>query len=55
MEAYISAATVVAFRQLVAINLECGTPKMEEWLRSDVAQPVLTEILLRVPCSETLH
>ena len=55
MQTYISEAALAAFRQLLAINVEAGSPSMDEWLRSEVAQPVLTEILLSVPCSTTLH
>jgi len=55
MEAYISQAALNAFRQLVVINREAGTPEMQAWMHSDIARPVLTEILLSVPCSATVH
>ena len=55
MQTYVTEAAMAAFRQLLAINVEAGSPRMDAWLRSEVAQPVLTEILLSVPCSATLH
>ena len=30
-------------------------PEVDEWLHSEEASPVLAQILLNVPCSETLH
>jgi len=55
MEHYIPAATVDAYRQLLVLNLQLYKPEVTDWLHSKEAEPVLSQILLNVPCSETLH
>lgn len=55
MENYIPAASVMAYQQLLALNLQMYKPEVTEWLHSEEAEPVLTQILLNVPCPETLH
>ena len=55
MENYIQIASVQAFRQLLALNLQLEKPEVNEWLHSEEAEPVLAQILINVPCSETLH
>jgi hypothetical protein len=55
MEQYIPAASVQAYRQLLALNLQLYKPEVTDWLHSEEAEPVLSQILLNVPCSETLH
>jgi len=39
----------------MALNFQRHKPEVTDWLHSDKAEPVLTQILLNVPCSETLH
>ena len=53
MENYIPA--LEAYRQLLALNLGLYKPEVTDWLHSDEAEPVLTQILVNVPCSDTLH
>ena len=55
MENYVPEAVVEAYRQLVALNSERHKPEFQDWLHSEEAEPVLTQILLHVPCSQTLH
>ena len=55
MEAYLTAAAMHAYRQLVAINQKSGEPEMQEWLVSATAEQLLTELLANVPCSQTIH
>jgi hypothetical protein len=55
MEQYIPVASVEAYRQLLALNLQLYKPEVTDWLHSKEAEPVLSQILLNVPCSETLH
>jgi hypothetical protein len=49
------AASIEAYRQLMALNLQLYKPEVVDWLHSEEAEPVLTQMLLYVPCSETLH
>ncbi len=55
MENMIPAASVEAWRQLVALNLQRYQPEVESWLHSEEAEPVLQQLLANVPCSRTLH
>ena len=55
MEAYLTAAAIHAYRQLIAINQKSGEPEMQEWLESEVAESLLTELLANIPCSQTIH
>ena len=55
MENYIPAASVEAWRQLLAINLQLCKPEVTDWLHSEEAEPVLQQILVNIPCSEILH
>ena len=55
MEAHIPAASVEAWRQLMALNRQCYKPEFTDWLHSKEAEPVLQQLLLNVPCSHTLH
>ena len=55
MEGYIPAASVEAWRQLYALNLQLYKPEVMDWLHSEEAEPVLQQILVNVPCSDTLH
>ena len=55
METTIPAESFDAWRQLMALNLQLYKPEVSDWLHSEEAEPVLTQILLNVPCSETLH
>ena len=55
MEYTIPAASVEAYRQLMALNLRSWDPEVADWLHSEDAEPVLAQILLHVPCSATHH
>ncbi len=55
MEDYIPAASLEAWRQLYALNMQMNKPDFTDWLHSEEAEPVLQQILVNVPCSETLH
>lgn len=55
MEHYIPAASVEAWRQLMALNLQHHKPEVTDWLHSKEAEPVLQQLLVNVPCSQTLH
>jgi len=55
MEDYIPAASIEAYRQLLALNFQLWKPEVADWLHSEEAEPVLTQILVNVPCSHTLH
>ena len=55
METYMSAASIQALHQLFQINLQHYKSEVAEWLHSEEAEPVLNQILVNVPCSETLH
>jgi hypothetical protein len=55
MEHYIPAASVEALRQLFELNLQSHKAEVTDWLHSEEAEPVLTQILVNVPCSMTLH
>jgi hypothetical protein len=55
MEAYLTVAAMHACRQLIAINQKSGEPELQEWLESEMAEPLLMELLANVPCSQTIH
>jgi hypothetical protein len=55
MENLIPAASIEAWRQLMALNFRSDTPEAMEWLHSEAAEPVLQQLLVNVPCSLTLH
>ena len=55
MENMIPAASVEAYRQLLALNFESHKPEVADWLHSEEAGPVLAQILLHVPCAATMH
>lgn len=55
MENQISPASVFAYQQLLELNTQAWTPEIAEWLHSEEAEPLLSQILLNVPCSLTLH
>jgi hypothetical protein len=55
MEAYLNGAAIHASRQLIAINQKSGELEMQEWLESEVAESLLTELLANIPCSPTIH
>ena len=55
MENPIPAASVEAYRQLMALNLQSWKPEVADWLHSEEAEVVLAQILLYVPCPKTLH
>jgi len=48
-------AVILAYQQLVMLNMTSWQPKIADWLRSEDAQPQLKELLENVPCSGTVH
>ena len=54
-ESDLPTASIEAYRQLMALNLQLYKPEVVDWLHSEEAEPALTQMLLYVPCSETLH
>lgn len=55
MENHIPAASVEAYRQLMALNFESYKPEVADWLHSKEAEEVLAQILFHVPCSPSMH
>jgi len=55
MDYYLPPASVQAYRQLIELNFQSWKPEVTEWLHSDQAESVLTDLLANVPCSRTLH
>lgn len=55
MENHTPPASVYAWQQLQELNMQLYKPEVTDWLHSEEAQPVLTQILVNVPCSMTLH
>ena len=48
-------AALLAYQQLMQLNLESWRPEVAEWLHSEAAEPVLKDLLLAVPCARTIH
>ena len=49
------AAALLAYQQLMQLNLESWRPEVAEWLHSEEAEPVLKDLLVAVPCASTIH
>jgi hypothetical protein len=55
MEYFVARAAVIAHQQLIALNAQSWKPEVSEWLHSPDAAPVLAQLLVNVPCSDTLN
>jgi len=44
-----------AWYQLMHLNLTSHQPKVEAWLHSEEADPVLRQLLVNVPCAGLTH
>jgi hypothetical protein len=55
METELNEAAVKAYLRLIALNLGSWKPQVAEWLHSEDAAPELRDLLVRVPCSPTVH
>ncbi len=48
-------AALIAYRQLIAINLESWKPEVDAWLHSEAANEELQRLLAAVPCFGGVH
>lgn len=48
-------AALMAWQQLMLLNLESWKPEVAEWLHSEAAEPVLRDLLSAVPCPAVIH
>ena len=48
-------AVLLAYRQLVQLNLTLHKPEVEAWLHSEEAEPALKDMLENVPCFGEIH
>jgi hypothetical protein len=48
-------AVILAYQQLIQLNLELYKPEVADWLHSEDAEPVLKEMLVHVPCAGNIH
>ena len=48
-------AVILAYQQLIQLNLELYKPEVADWLHSEKAEPVLKEMLVNVPCAGNIH
>jgi len=55
LTAFATQAAMLAYQQLMQLNLESWRPEVAEWLHSEDAEPVLKDLLVAVPCSRTIH
>lgn len=49
------AEALQAWYQLMQLNLTSHQPKVNEWLHSEDADPVLKQLLVNVPCVPLVH
>jgi hypothetical protein len=49
------AEVLQAWLQLMQLNLTSHQPKVEAWLHSEDADPVLKQLLVNVPCAGLTH
>ena len=49
------AEVLQAWIQLMQLNLTSHQPKVEAWLHSEDADPVLKQLLVNVPCAGLMH
>jgi hypothetical protein len=49
------AEVIQAFYQPMELNLTSHQPKVEAWLHSEDANPVLKQLLINVPCARLMH
>jgi hypothetical protein len=49
------AEAIQAWYQLMQLNLTSHRPKVNEWLHSEDADPVLKQLLVYVPCAPSIH
>jgi hypothetical protein len=52
---YLTAASIQAYIELIALNMRSWRPEVSAWLHSDASAPALGELLAAVPCSPTVH
>jgi hypothetical protein len=52
---YAADAAIVAYQRLIELNFGLWKPEVADWLHSEDAKPVLKELLVYVPCSNTIH
>jgi len=52
---YSPEAVMLAYRQLVQLNLESYRPEVSDWLHSEDAKPVLKQLLAATPCAGSVH
>ena len=55
LTAFATQAALLAYQQLMQLNLESWRPEVAEWLHSEDAEPVLKDLLVAVPCPRTIH
>jgi len=55
MENFIPAASIYAWQQLQELNQHLYKQEVTDWLHSEAAEPVLSQLLANVPCSATVH
>jgi hypothetical protein len=55
LTAFATEAALLAYQQLMQLNLESWRPEVAEWLHSEDAEPVLKDLLVAVPCARTMH
>ena len=48
-------AVILAYQQLIKLNLELYKPEVADWLHSEEAEPVLKAMLVHVPCAGNIH
>jgi len=48
-------AVILAYQQLIQLNLELYKPEVANWLHSEEAEPALKEMLVNVPCAGNIH
>ena len=46
---------ILAYQRLIELNFGLTKPGVADWLHSEDAAPVLKELLVFVPCSNTIH
>lgn len=49
------AEVLQAWMQLMQLNLTSHQPKVEAWLHSEDADPVLKQLRVNVPCAGLMH
>ena len=48
-------AAILAYQQLMQLNLELYKTEVADWLHSEDAGPALKELLVNVPCAGHVH